>query len=692
MRYSGQRPHIDGQAGLAWPPPSHRGQSGGPFEPRQIVTARERRAPFGVDIRMFPGGHLTTSEHPRLRAYAIGELAGAQGVGETTWAAAASPQRPHIHPLYIARYVRGNCKMKVTGPLAPLLELEALKQAVRWPNPSLQAIVTLVGQFLAAHRDRDACAYFAERAGEHPDQPIFLALEGLFQARSAASVPLFRRPARVRDALRKLDSAVERAPGLTTYFRGVVQADLPGMFRRREMAVSDLEWVLAHKDQFPIGLRRGVYLGLAKAYAALGNTKAADEALRQSGVASLDGDAPVFVTDWWMTADDGFRFTTPRLLELAPGVHVAQGYDFSDIAFISTREGIVAVDAGTTEAHAVAALAAFRASVSDAPIKWVILTHAHWDHIGGLSALLGPRTQVIAQSRFADELAMVNSTMLPFRRFFTSEATPTYTVTADRLIGEPTTVSLGGVEFGLYPVTGGETSDGLLVHLPELGVVFAGDVFMPNLGAPFMPEGSIDGLLEAIGRIRDLHPKLLVHGHTPLTDFFTVEALPGLEGSLRELRAHVLDAIRDSRPLTGVLRDNYLPDVLREHPAAVNPYLVMRDNVIQRIYDQRTGYWLPDGEGIDVIAPDAWAAALDLIGGGKQRSFVRAASVLMRQGDLPVALKLVELGLRRYPRDRKLRDLRQQTLEGLRERHQQLNPFKFIVYSRWAGVDLQPAA
>jgi glyoxylase-like metal-dependent hydrolase (beta-lactamase superfamily II) len=582
--------------------------------------------------------------------------------------------------------------MKVIGPIAPLLELEALKQAVRWPNPSVEAIVTLAGQFLAAHRDRDAVAYFAERAGEHPDQPIFLALEGVFQARSAASLPLFRRPAKVRDALRKLDSAVERAPGLTTYFRGVVQADLPGMFRRREMAVTDFEWVLAHKDQFPIGLRRGVYLGLAKTYAALGHTKAADEALRQSGVASLDGDAPVFVTDWWMTADDGFRFTTPRLVELAPGVHVAQGYDFSDFAFITTQDGIVAVDAGTTEAHAAAALAAFRASVSDAPIKWVILTHGHWDHIGGLRALQDPETQVIAQSRFAEELATVNSTMLPFRRFFAAETEPTYTVTPDQLVGEPTTVSLGGVEFGLYPVAGGETVDGLMVHLPELGVVFVGDVLMPNLGAPFMPEGSIDGLLEAVGRIRDLHPKLLVHGHTPMTDFFTVQALPALEGSLRELRAHVLDAIRDSRPLTDVLADNYLPDVLREHPAAVNPYLVMRDNVIQRIYHQRTGYWQPDGEGIDVIAPDAWAVALDLVGGDKQRSFVRAASVLMRQGDLPVALKLIELGLRRYPGDRKLQELRRQTLEGLRERQQQLNPFKFIVYSRWAGVDLQPAA
>ena len=52
-----------------------------PFEPRQIVAARERLGPFGVDIRMFPGGHLTTSEHPELLADAIRGLARARGVG-----------------------------------------------------------------------------------------------------------------------------------------------------------------------------------------------------------------------------------------------------------------------------------------------------------------------------------------------------------------------------------------------------------------------------------------------------------------------------------------------------------------------------------------------------------------------------------------------------------------------------------
>jgi pimeloyl-ACP methyl ester carboxylesterase len=55
-----------------------------PFEPRQIVAARERLAPFGVDIRTFPGGHLTTAEHPQLLADAIWELADAHGVGQPT--------------------------------------------------------------------------------------------------------------------------------------------------------------------------------------------------------------------------------------------------------------------------------------------------------------------------------------------------------------------------------------------------------------------------------------------------------------------------------------------------------------------------------------------------------------------------------------------------------------------------------
>ena len=44
------------------------------FEPNQIVKAKERLGKFDLDIRLVPGGHLTTSEHPDLLANFILEL------------------------------------------------------------------------------------------------------------------------------------------------------------------------------------------------------------------------------------------------------------------------------------------------------------------------------------------------------------------------------------------------------------------------------------------------------------------------------------------------------------------------------------------------------------------------------------------------------------------------------------------
>jgi pimeloyl-ACP methyl ester carboxylesterase len=63
-----------------------------PFEPHQIVAARTRPAPFSVDIRMFPGGHLITAEYPQLFADAIRELAEMHGVGEATATTAHSQE------------------------------------------------------------------------------------------------------------------------------------------------------------------------------------------------------------------------------------------------------------------------------------------------------------------------------------------------------------------------------------------------------------------------------------------------------------------------------------------------------------------------------------------------------------------------------------------------------------------------
>jgi glyoxylase-like metal-dependent hydrolase (beta-lactamase superfamily II) len=297
---------------------------------------------------------------------------------------------------------------------------------------------------------------------------------------------------------------------------------------------------------------------------------------------------------------------------------------------------------------------------------------------------------VIAQAKFADELRIVNESGVPFRYFFGGEGPRRYAVTPDRLVGAREALEVGGTELVLYPVRGGETEDALLVHLPDRGVLFVGDVFMPYFGAPFLPEGSPEAFFDTLARIRSLSPRTLIHGHPPLTESFTVQALPGLKAALDELHQRTLAGLREGKTLGEILHENVLPTSLRQHQDAVIPYLVMRENFVTRMYHQRTGYWKPDGEGMELLTPQEWAAALNVLAGERESAFVRSARTLLEQGDPVLALELAKLGLVSYPDSDALVTLRRRALEALRARHQQLNPFKFIIYSEWAGADLLP--
>jgi pimeloyl-ACP methyl ester carboxylesterase len=50
-----------------------------PYEHRQVRAARERVP--DAKILTFPGGHLTTTEHPDLLAAAVSDIASRHGVG-----------------------------------------------------------------------------------------------------------------------------------------------------------------------------------------------------------------------------------------------------------------------------------------------------------------------------------------------------------------------------------------------------------------------------------------------------------------------------------------------------------------------------------------------------------------------------------------------------------------------------------
>ena len=551
------------------------------------------------------------------------------------------------------------------------LKIDALKEAAAWPDADRRTPVVLANQLMAAGLYQEGFDYFAARSDSTPTDALSLALAGAFESRLDG---------RTEQAIAKLDAATGLDLGLPHYFRGTSLARLPGCAGRAETAVADLEFVLAVKDQFPPGLLRAAYQGLSRAYEILGRTEEAEVARSRSGR---------LITDYWVTADYGFRFVPQKLAELAPDVHVAQGYDFSDFAFVVTAEGIVAIDAASTPEHAASALRDLR-EITGLPITHVILTHAHWDHVGGLDALTTDGATVIAQANFPDELRRQNSGPAPFRYFLPGGRTHRAQVVPDHLVSEPEKLTVGGVEFALIPIAGGETHDGLIIHVPGREVVFTGDMSMPYLGAPFFAEGSAEGLFEAMQTVMALRPRLLIHGHAGMTDAYTIEAFPGLLAALRDLDDAVRTGITDGLTLAEILHLNHLPQVLKDHPSAVIPYLVARDHFIQRVHRQRTGYWHPAGEDIEHFTPAELAAAADLLGGGTTAAFRTAGAGLTRRGEHALALRILDLGLLSHPGTPELLDLRQGVLHRLVERYQFLDPFKFAYYAGLTHLELAP--
>jgi len=565
-------------------------------------------------------------------------------------------------------------------------EVEAFAQAAAWPNAEVMIAIVAAQEFIAARHERDGYEYFQRLAREQPGRPVLLSLEGLLQARAAGEIPLLRRVAWVEEAIGKLDRGAQADPIAGRLLRGLVFAELPDRFGKARQAVADLEASLERRDSFPADLDRGIYRGLAQAFRTLGDEPRSREMLRRAGTDSLE--APAVAGNLSVGPEQGFRFTNPRLVREADGVYVAEGFDFGNIAFLVDPAGVIAIDAGTTEQSARAAMKALR-EVTDAPVRYVILTHSHWDHVGGLAAVREAGTVVIARANFAQELSRMRSSQGTFNWFFGSQPVG-LDVRVDRVVSANESLRHGGLEIRLIPVSGGETEDALFVHLPKQGLLFVGDVLMPYVGPPFLSEGSPEGYLEALAAVRSIAPRRLIHGHPPLTRFFNVDAVPGLETALRSLYDRYLPDVLRSRPVADMLHDNYLPSSLRESPKAVLPYLIVRDHFLQRLHRQKAGYWQSDGDGMEPLTRADWAALLDQVGDGSDGPFVRVAENLLARGDGPLALKVVEMGLLRHPASEGLKRARTKALSMVIERYNPVDPFRFIIYSQWAGTPLRP--
>src|SRR5215813_6325582 len=278
--------------------------------------------------------------------------------------------------------------------------LKAVNSVAPPKDPELLFI--LMTEFANSNLQDEGAQFFSARLKEFEPQlapvqkSLYLGIIGLLRAQHASSVPLLKRYGYVKETIATLDQAKQLSGGqvfVLNWIAGLVHTELPGYFHQRKAGQEELSWCLDHPDKAPHpAWLREVYFHLAKLALADGDTGRAQDYLRRSGY--TDFDHPItLATPFSEDKANGHAFAPRRITEVVPGrVYALSGFEFTEYYFIvsNDRRQLIAIDAGTRPDFAKGAYDALQAYAPGLPpLTTVLVTHAHWDHVGGHSYFRG---------------------------------------------------------------------------------------------------------------------------------------------------------------------------------------------------------------------------------------------------------------------------------------------------------------